>query len=163
MGRKSIKENKSHYQLCREACDYTRAEASNKMSTISEDRLEKIENGKLTVHPEDIVELAEAYKQPELCNWYCHEVCGIGKRIVSKPENMDLTRAVLEIMNCINEINSQKDRMVALAADGQITQTEQAEFSEIYKQLDQLANSVESLKIWVRKTLTDGKLQNPFD
>ena len=50
-----------------------------------------------------------------------------------------------------------------LGADGQITQTEQAEFSEIYKQLDQLANSVESLKIWVRKTLTDGKLQNPFD
>lgn len=158
MGRRSTKGNKSHYQLCRENCGFTRSEAIDFMTTISEDRLERIENNKIRVHPEDIVELAEAYKEPELCNWYCHEMCGIGRRIVPKLEQMDLSRATLDIMNRINDLNSKKDRMVALAADGQITPDERQEFTNIYNQLDQLASTVESLKVWVRKTLDDGKL-----
>lgn len=163
MGRKSTKENKSHYQLCRESCALTRAQASERMHTISEDRLEKIENGKTRVHPEDVVELAEAYKQPELCNWYCHEECGIGMRIAPVVETMELQQSVLDILNRLNELNSQKDRMVALAADGQITDEERQEFSLILSQLDHLTNSVESLKLWVRKTLADGKLDNPLE
>lgn len=164
MGRKSIKENKSHYQVCREACEYTRAEASDLMTTISEDRLEKIENEKTRVHPEDVVELAEAYKQPEMCNWFCHEECAIGRRIVPELETMDLTQAVMDIMNRINGLNDKKDRMVALAADGQISESERKEFGEIYEQLDELTNTVEALKVWVRKTLADGKLvDKPFE
>lgn len=158
MGRKSIKENKSHLQLCREACGWTREEASDALQTISPDRLEKLENDKTRVHPEDIVEIATGYKQPELCNWYCHEECAIGQKIVPALEPMDLTRSVMDIMNRLTLLNAQKDRMVALAADGQITPEERQEFSGIYEQLDQLTNSVESLKVWVRKTLADGKL-----
>ena len=44
MGRKSTKENKNIYQTSREAMDYTRETAAEKLGFISADRIEKIEN-----------------------------------------------------------------------------------------------------------------------
>lgn len=46
MGRKSTKENKNIYQLSREAMNYSRDAAAEKMDCISADRIEKIENEK---------------------------------------------------------------------------------------------------------------------
>ena len=40
MGKKSVKEDKSIYQLAREEADMTRAEASEAMDFVSERRLE---------------------------------------------------------------------------------------------------------------------------
>ena len=163
MGRKSIKKNKSHFQLCREKCDYTRAEAIDHMQTVSEDRLEKIESGKTRAYPEDVVELAEAYRQPELCNWYCRNMCGIGSRIAPDIDAKELPQTVLEIINKLNLLTEKKDILITLAEDGKITAAERKEFSEIYDQLDHLSDSVESLKIWVRKTLAGGKItDDPF-
>ena len=47
MGKKSIKENKNIYQVCREKCEYTRQKASEEMVYISDDRIEKIESEKM--------------------------------------------------------------------------------------------------------------------
>ena len=70
MGRKSIKEDKNYYFRLREEAGFTRAEASEVMN-ISEARIEKIENDRVTVVPEDIVEMSKGYKKPALCNYYC--------------------------------------------------------------------------------------------
>ena len=43
MGKQSTRENKTIYQLCREAAGRTRAEASDKMKAVSESKIEKIE------------------------------------------------------------------------------------------------------------------------
>ena len=42
MGRKSTKENKNIYQTSREAMEYTREAAAEKLGFISADRIEKI-------------------------------------------------------------------------------------------------------------------------
>ena len=42
MGKQSTKENKTIYQLCREAAGLTRAEASDKMKAVSDSKIEKI-------------------------------------------------------------------------------------------------------------------------
>ena len=44
MGKQSTRENKTIYQLCREAAGLTRAEASEKMDAVSGFKIEKILN-----------------------------------------------------------------------------------------------------------------------
>ena len=43
MGKQSTRENKTIYQLCREAAGLTRAEASEKMDAVSDSKIEKFE------------------------------------------------------------------------------------------------------------------------
>ena len=43
MGKQSTRENKTIYQLCREAAGLTRAEASDKMKAVSDSKIEKFE------------------------------------------------------------------------------------------------------------------------
>ena len=43
MGKQSTKENKTIYQLYREAAGLTRAEASDKMEAVSDSKIEKFE------------------------------------------------------------------------------------------------------------------------
>ena len=44
------------------------------MQTISEDRLARLETAKITMTPNDVLVMANAYKRPDLCNYYCTEM-----------------------------------------------------------------------------------------
>ena len=79
MGRKSTKENKSIYQTTREELGLTRERAAELIPGFSPERIEKIENDRVQVRPDDIRAMAEAYKTPGLCNYYCSQECPIGK------------------------------------------------------------------------------------
>lgn len=81
MGRKSTKENKTIYQRYREQNDLTREKAAELLDTVSEDRIERIENEKLLPDPEDVIRMAECYKAPDLCNFYCSHQCPIGEKV----------------------------------------------------------------------------------
>ena len=58
MGKKSVKEDKSIYQLAREEADMTRAEASEAMAFVSESRIEKYVSGRSPVQPEEVLAMA---------------------------------------------------------------------------------------------------------
>lgn len=64
MGRKSTKENKNIYQTSREAVELTREAAAEQLQFISSDRIEKIENEKSLPHPDEILAMADCYKNP---------------------------------------------------------------------------------------------------
>ena len=76
MGKKSTKENKNIYQTSREEAGLTREKASELMEFVSADRIEKIESEKSAPHPEEILAMADAYKKPVLCNYYCSKWFG---------------------------------------------------------------------------------------
>lgn len=82
MGKQSTRENKTIYQLCREAAGLTRAEASEKMDAVSDSKIEKFEYETQEPTPYDILQMADAYKRPDLCNYYCSHKCEIGHRYV---------------------------------------------------------------------------------
>ena len=67
MGKQSTRENKTIYQLCREAAGLTRAEASDKMKAVSDSKIEKFEYETQEPTPYDIIQMADAYKRPDLC------------------------------------------------------------------------------------------------
>ena len=75
MGKASTKENKNRYFQAREDLGLTRAEASELLEVISEDRVEKIENERIAPQPYDVLAMARAYKKPSLCNYYCSHEC----------------------------------------------------------------------------------------
>ncbi|MCR4694961.1 MAG: helix-turn-helix transcriptional regulator [Pseudobutyrivibrio sp.] len=149
MGRKSIKEDKNIYFKTREELGLTRSQASELIGTITESRLEKLETGKTTIYPEDVVDLARAYKKPELCNYYCSHQCKIGKDSVPEVKNSSLSEIVLGMLASLNSLERQKERFVEITADGVISDDEMNDFLNIQKQLEQISMNVDSLKLWV--------------
>ncbi len=158
MGRKSIKENKSIYFTAREEAGLTRAEASERMTATSESRLEKLETGKVTMYPDDVVDMANAYKRPELCNYYCTHECKIGKNSVPEVKVSSLSEIVLGMLSALNSLNKQKERLIDITADGVISDDELPDFVQIQRELDHIDTTVESLKLWVANMVQEGKI-----
>lgn len=75
MGRASVKPNKNPFQLAREELGLTREKASELLESITPERIEKIENEKTIPYPDEILVMADKYKKPELCNYYCSNIC----------------------------------------------------------------------------------------
>jgi len=160
MGRKSNKEDKSVYQEYREKLDLTREKASELMEFISPAKLEKIENGKVSVQPEDVIAMAQCYKSPELCNYYCSQECPIGQQYVPEIKVKDLAQIAIETLSSLNRMNKEKDRLLEIVEDGQVTPDEYKDFFEIKKTLEKIALSVDTLQLWVDKSIVDGHMES---
>ena len=135
MGRRSIKENKNIYFTSREEAGLTRAEASELMGYISESRIDKIENERTRVRPDDIIAMSKAYKKPNLCNYYCTHECCIGRETVSEIQPSNLSELSLKIFNTLNSLDKQKERLLEIAEDGTISDDEIEDFKSIQKNL----------------------------
>ena len=124
MGRKSTRENKTIYQKLREENDLTREKAAELLEFISEDRLERIENEKSEPAPEDVIRMAEVYKAPELCNYYCSHECPIGRKYVPPIEMTELPAIILETVASLNAVYPLTNRLIEISRDGQISEDE---------------------------------------
>lgn len=158
MGKKSVKENKNIYQTSREAVDLTRERAAEQMEYVSADRIEKIESEKSLPHPDEILTMADVYKAPALCNYYCSHECPIGQRHVPEIQVKDLSQIVLEILSSLNSVEKEKNRLINITVDGEITEDEYKDFMSIQEQLARISISVKSLQLWIEQTIADGKI-----
>ena len=120
MGKKSTKENKTRYHLAREELEWSREYASDQLEIITPERLERIENEKVNPYPEEILAMAETYRRPSLCNYYCSQHCPIGQQYVSEVEIKELSSIVLEMLAALNAVDKRKERLIEIAADGKI-------------------------------------------
>lgn len=125
MGKQSTRENKTIYQICREEAGLTRAEASEKMTAVSDSKIEKFEYEMQEPAPYDIVQMADAYHRPDLCNYYCSHKCEIGQRYVPEVEVSDLPDIILETIASLNETNPLTSRLIQIARDGKSVMTNQ--------------------------------------
>ena len=158
MARMSTKENKNMYQQLREAQKWSREKASEEMEGIQADRIERIESGKSTAHPDEVVIMAEKYKAPQLCNYFCANECEIGKQYVPEVKMKDLTQIVLEMLSSLNTAKKKQERLIEITADGQIEKDEVEDFIDIQDELEKMSLTVESLRLWSEKMLAEGKI-----
>ena len=158
MGKKSIKENKNIYQLSREALSLTREQAAELMDFISDDRIEKIESEKSLPHPDEVLVMSEAYKRPELCNYFCSHECMIGKKYVPEIVQNDFSQIVLEMLANLNALNKDKERLIEISADGKITEDEYNDFIEIREKLEKLSLATEAMQLWVERKIAEGEI-----
>ena len=160
MGRASLKENKNIYQICREECGLTRAQAAEKLVWISDSRIEKIESDKSRATPEEVLAMAKVYKKPELSNWFCSHECEIGKKYVPEITEKSLSEIVLETLALINKLEREKDRLIEITSDGIIHDDEIKDFVMINNQLKHISMNVDSLKLWFDETIEEGRVNN---
>lgn len=158
MGRKSTKENKNIYQTSREDAGFTREAAAEALEFISSDRIEKIESEKSLPHPDEILAMADCYKNPTLCNYYCSHECPIGQEYVPEVKLKDLSQITLEMLASLNTLEKEKNRLIEITVDGIISEDEKEDFERIQNQLAQIALAVDSLQLWVQKAVADGKI-----
>ena len=156
MGRASTKENKNKYQLIREELGLSREKASELLEIISPERLEKIENQRSDPHPDEVLLMSQKYKKPSLCNHYCANQCPIGQQYVPEVQVKELSAIVLEMLASLNAVQKQKDRLIEIAADGQICGDEIDDFIHIQSELERISVTVETLQLWAEKMLLGG-------
>ena len=149
MPRRSTRENKTVYQLSRERAGLTREAAAERMVFLTAARIEKIESERSAPHPEEVLAMAEAYRDPLLRNRYCTQECPIGKRYVPRAEEKSLSQITLEMVVTLNELMRDRDRLMEITVDGTISGEEERDFRGIRENLDRMSSAIESLKLWV--------------
>ncbi|MBR0388002.1 MAG: helix-turn-helix transcriptional regulator [Clostridia bacterium] len=159
MGRKSTRENKSIYQITRESLGLTREKAGELIPGFSPERIEKIENERVQIRPDDVKLMAEYYRAPGLCNYYCSEECPIGKGRTPRVESRELVQIAVETINGINRLNRVKDRLLEIAEDGTISPDEYEDFAEIRETLEKLLVSVSTLQLWLEQKMAEGEIR----
>ena len=158
MPRSSVKENKTVYQLRREELGLSREKASDLLEVIPPERIERIENGKYTAHPDEVIRMAEKYQAPELCNYYCSNECEIGRQYVPEIQIKDLAQIVLEMLASLNSIEKRRERMIDITADGKIEKDEVEDFVRIQEDLERISVTVETLQLWAEQKVTAGEI-----
>lgn len=146
------------FQKSRMDASYTQESASNDLNEISLDRIKRIESGSHKIRPSEVCAMADLYHDPTLYNFYCTNVCEIGKKYIPKIETGELQKIVLKMLSSLNSIENTKNRLVDIAVDGEISDEEIDDFVHIQRQLNEISITVEALKLWVDKEIKDGKI-----
>lgn len=84
--------------------------------------------------------MAEKYKRPSLCNCYCSQQCPIGQRYVPFVTRRELPAIILEMLASLNAMNSKKERLIEIAADGKISNDEIDDFIHIRQELERISS-----------------------
>ena len=158
MARASTKDNKNIYFRQREQCGLTREEASEVLGGLTADRIEKIENERSLAHPDEVLMMAEGYKAPHLCNYYCANECPIGQQYVPEIQVKDLSRITLEMLASLNAVQKQQERLIEITADGEIHDHEIRDFVMIQENLEKISITVETLQLWAEQMMANGKI-----
>lgn len=156
MGRASTKKNKNIYHTTREGLHLTREAAGELLETMSPERIEKIENERSLPLPGEVLLMAEKYRAPGLCNYYCARQCPIGRQYVPEIRMKDLSQIVLEMLASLNAMNREKDRLIEITADGRVSDDELEDFLLIQEELERISVTVETLQLWSEQMLAAG-------
>ena len=150
------------YKEIRKSNDMTRDDVCDKAALmnnpIQPERLERIENGKFPITPDEVMLLAEIYGEPTLCNHYCSKECPIGEKYVPEVKVKDLAQIVLEMLSSLNSMKKSQERLIEITADGMIDDDEIKDFVFIQKELERISITVETLQLWVEQMLADKKI-----
>lgn len=158
MPRVSAKANKNVYFQRREELGLTRDKASELLESIPSERIEKIENERSEPHPEEVLIMADKYKSPELCNYYCSNQCPIGQQYVPEVKIQDLSQIVLKMIASLNSVQDSQRRLIEITADGVIEDNEIEDFVNIQDELEKISITVETLQLWSEQMLANGSI-----
>ena len=153
-----MNKEKNIYVEARKQSNLTQAKASEAMQTISEDRLARLETAKITMTPNDVLEMANAYKRPDLCNYYCTHECPIGKNTLSEIKPQQLSNIILKMVASLITVETEKNALIEITSDGQISENELKDFARIQMKLNEISSTVEALKLWVKEMIANGSI-----
>lgn len=120
------------YRTARKSAGMTQEKAAQLLS-VSVDSLRDYEQGQRSV-PSDVASaMCDVYQAPYLAVQHLRLTSDLGRQVVPEIQLKDLPEAVLGVLAAVQRFCAKRDVMVEIAADGQITEDEQAEWNEIMK------------------------------
>ena len=158
MGKRSVRENKNIYQLSREERELTREAASEALVFLSPERIEKIESGKSAPHPDEVLAMEHAYRNPELSNWFCTHECPIGMKYEQEVKLKSLAQVTVETLAALHAMDEEKNRLIAISVDGRVNDAERRDFDRILGKLNALDRAIRSMQIWLEAARQSGKI-----
>ena len=158
MGKRSVRENKNIYQLSREERELTREAASEALVFLSPERIEKIESGKSAPHPDEVLAMERAYRNPELSNWFCTHECPIGMKYEQEVKLKSLAQVTVETLAALHAMDEEKNRLIAISVDGRVNDAERRDFDRILGKLNALDRAIRSMQIWLEHARQTGKI-----
>ena len=158
MGRRSTKENKNIYQQSRENMELSREAAEELLGFVSADRIEKIESGRSTPHPDEVLQMEQGYENPELSNYYCTHECPIGMKYVQKAELKELPQLTVELLSALHAMEAEQNRLIDISVDGRVNDFERKQFDVILSKLAALDRSIRGMRIWIEHAIYTGKI-----
>ena len=160
MVKQDVKKSKKKnvYLQRRTELNLSREKASELLESIPPERIERIENEKVNIHPDEVLIMAEKYKMPRLCNNYCANDCPIGQQYVPEIKINNLSQIVIEMVVGLNKVQANRDRLMEITVDGKITDDELEEFVSIQKELKKISIAIDTLKLWTEEMVMSGKI-----
>lgn len=99
--------------------------------------------------PDEVVMMAETYRAPELCDYYCTHQCPIGKG--KKPLIYDdLGKISSSLMAALHFLENANDDIHLVLADSRVDEMEQRKFQKIIQTLEDISHSADSLILWAK-------------
>ena len=158
MGKRSTKENKNVYQLSRESLGLTREAASEELVFLSPERIEKIESGRSAPHPDEVLAMESAYRNPELSNWFCTHECPIGMKYEQQVSLQSLAQVTVETLAALNAMDQEKNRLIEISVDERVNGFEREDFDRILGKLNALDRAIRGMRIWLEHAGQSGKI-----
>ena len=92
--------------------------------------------------------MADLYRAPHLLNWYCLNECPIGCRLPISDEVLGIDRVTVKLLKNlrVDDIKDVKEKLIAIAADGVISDDEKPDFRDVLGYLDELARTISEIK-----------------
>ena len=102
--------------------------------------------------------MADCYKNPSLCNYFCSRECPIGIEYVPEIKAKELSQITLEMLATLNKLTQEKDRLIEITVDGEISEDELPDFLKIKDELSKMSLAIDSLNLWLDHTIASGKI-----
>ena len=102
--------------------------------------------------------MAEGYKSPAICNYYCSNECPIGNQYVPEVSIKDLRQIVLEMMLSLNSLQAKQNRLMEISIDNVVDADQIEDFVDIQDELERISILVETLQFWAERMMAEGKI-----
>lgn len=127
-------------------------EGAADIMSIDRGRLYRIESGIANPYPEEVHLMSDLYNVPELRNYYCRNCCPLGED-VPEVTTVELDRIVVRTLSAFRKLGETRETLLNITEDGIITDDEKPEMEKVLKNLEELENVTQNLKVWVKKNL----------
>lgn len=127
-------------------------EGAADIMSIDRGRLYRIENGIAVPYPEEIKLMVDLYNAPELENYYCRTMCPLGCDI-PKVELANFDRITVKTLSAFRRMGETKELLLDITEDGMIDESKRADLEKVLKNLEEVVQIAQSMKLWIKKNL----------
>lgn len=127
-------------------------EGAADIMSIDRGRLYRIESGVTNPYPEEIHLMADLYNAPELENYYCRTMCPLGGEM-PKAELTDLDRITVRTLSVFRKIGKTREMLLDITEDGVIDDSEKPQLEMVLKNLEEVEQIAQSMKLWIKKNM----------